>query len=491
MSHTITVIGLGAGDLEQLPLGVYRLILNQDHLYVRTKDHPVIEELIGDGHSFTFFDSIYEQHETFEAVYDAIVAELLEAAKSKEILYAVPGHPLVAERTVQLLLAAEREGRVTVKILGGQSFLDPMFSALRIDPVEGCQVLDGTMLSRDEVHVTQHIVICQVYDQMIASHVKLTLMELLPDDYEVTVATAVGTKNEKLETVPLYELDRVTTISNLTAVYVPPVEDEVILYQDFRTLRQIIATLRGPDGCPWDKKQTHQSLKKYLLEEAYEVLEAIDEENEDHLVEELGDLLLQVLLHAQIGEDDGWFQIEDVIRSISEKMIRRHPHVFGERQVEDAEDVVETWDEIKKAEKGEDQASTSILGKIPKGLPSLMLAFELQKKAAKVGFDWAEVEPMWAKLDEELHEFKEEIQAGHSQEMAKEFGDVLFVLVNIGRFYNIYAEEALHRTNEKFKRRFQSIEQAITARGGTLEESSLEEMDVLWNQAKESESQGE
>ncbi|HHY22296.1 MAG TPA: nucleoside triphosphate pyrophosphohydrolase [Bacilli bacterium] len=476
----ITIIGLGAGELAQMPLGIYRKIIAQKHLFVRTLDHPVIVELEREGIAFHSFDAVYEKHEQFAHVYEEIVATLLEEAKQGDVMYAVPGHPLVAEKTVQLLL----ESGANVEVAGGQSFLDPMFASLGIDPIDGCQIVDGTALNKGELQIRHHIIICQVYDQFIASEVKLELMGLLPDDYPVTIATAVGTSSEKLVTVPLFELDRLAELNNLTAVYVPPVKEEALLYRDFTKLRDVIAELRGPNGCPWDKEQTHESLKKYLLEEAYEVLEAIDEQDDDHLIEELGDVLLQVMLHAQIGEDEGWFTIDDIIEELTEKMIRRHPHVFGSIHVESSDDVIANWDEIKKAEK---EAQDSLLDSIPRSLPALMRAYDLQKKAAKVGFDWDDPTPMWEKLKEEIAEFSAETSKQNEAEMLKEFGDILFALVNIGRYYKLHPEEALTMTNDKFSRRFRFIEAEAKRHGQAMEEMSLEELDAIWEQAKKTE----
>ncbi|MBS4161470.1 nucleoside triphosphate pyrophosphohydrolase, partial [Klebsiella pneumoniae] len=263
------------------------------------------------------------------------------------------------------------------------------FNALQIDPIEGFQFVDAVQFSADEIELSHHLIISQVYDQMTASEVKLTLMEKLPDDYEIVIVTAAGSSLEETRRVPLYELDRSIGINNLTSIYVPPVKDEALLHQEFSMFRRVIRELRGPDGCPWDRKQTHQSLKKYLIEECYEALEAIDEEDPDHLVEELGDVMLQVLLHAQIGEDDGFFTIDDVIAGITGKMIRRHPHVFGNITVRDEADVVKNWEDIKKQEK--QTAQKSLLDDIPKPLPALSKANQLQKKAAKTGFDWSDV----------------------------------------------------------------------------------------------------
>ncbi|MFL6557896.1 MAG: nucleoside triphosphate pyrophosphohydrolase, partial [Bacillus sp. (in: firmicutes)] len=388
MVRRIEILGLGAGDLEQLPVGVYKKLLKANLLFIRTKEHPVVSELEKEGLRYTSFDSIYEKHDQFEEVYEEIVETLLQKAESETIVYAVPGHPLVAERAVQLLLAYGPTRDIEISIGGGQSFIDALFTSLKIDPIEGFQLLDGTSLNAAQLQIDQHMIVSQVYDQFVSSNVKLTLMEKLPDDYQVYIVTAAGSSQEIIEKVPLFELDRNVSINNLTSVYIPPVKEEQILLKNFSKLREIIAELRSPTGCPWDREQTHESLKKYLIEETYEVIDAINHEDIDHLIEELGDVLLQVMLHAQIGEDDGYFSIDDIIEGLSAKMIRRHPHVFGNGQADNAEEVVRNWQEIKKLEKGEVPAS--LLEGVSMALPNLLRAYELQKKAAKVGFDWQE-----------------------------------------------------------------------------------------------------
>ncbi|WNB92025.1 nucleoside triphosphate pyrophosphohydrolase [Bacillus sp. NEB1478] len=476
----ITVIGLGAGNLDQMTLGIYRLIKETETVYTRTKDHPAIEELAAEGKSFIFFDEIYEKHDRFEPVYEEIASVLFQAAQTNDhIIYAVPGHPLVAEQSVQILLNKAAENNVEVSVAGGKSFLDEMYTALKIDPIEGCQIVDGTAMQKDEIQIRHHLVIVQVYDAFIASEVKLTLMEKYPDDYEVTVVTAAGSTGESITRVPLYELDQAVTLNNLTAVYVPPVKDESMLYRDFSFLKNVIARLRGPGGCPWDQKQTHVTLKKYLIEEAYEVLDAIDEEDDEAIAEELGDVMLQILLHAQIGEEEGFFAIEDVIEALTEKMIRRHPHVFGDVKAEDADEVVANWEAIKAKEKGKLERE-SLLDGVPTGLPAMQRAFQYQKKAAKVGFDWEDIEPVYDKIMEELKEF----QDAEGEEQLKELGDILFSVVNLARFYKIDPEEALNATNRKFYKRFNYIESSLKAKNLSFDDVSLEEMDRFWNEAK-------
>ncbi|MGE7667516.1 nucleoside triphosphate pyrophosphohydrolase [Ureibacillus composti] len=478
----LTVIGLGAAELDQLQMGVYKKLKSVEKIYVRTVDHPVISELKQEGIRFESFDEVYEKYDTFQPVYEEITNRLIELAKVENIMYAVPGHPLVAEQTIQLLISAEREGKVNLKIEGGQSFLDPIFSALKIDPIDGFQLLDGTSFSIYDVNMRQHILIAQVYDAFSASEVKLTLMEKYRDDYPVTIVIAAGSSQESLKTVPLYELDQSVEINNLTTVYVPPVEHDEDALKDWTTFRKIIATLRGPNGCPWDQKQTHESLKKYLLEEAHELLAAIDEEDDFGIVEELGDVLLQVFLHAQIGEDEGYFNLEEVLASISEKMIRRHPHVFGDVNVEDAEEVVTNWNAIKQQEKGK-EVENLLKGEY-RATSTLQTSFNYQKKAASVGFDWPDADGAWGKFEEEWKEFREEVTNGSSKSRLDEFGDVLFTLVNIARFYKISPEEAMIHANEKFARRFHHVEMKVKESGKQFKEFTLEELDAFWNEAK-------
>ncbi|MFS0766801.1 bifunctional methyltransferase/pyrophosphohydrolase YabN [Peribacillus phoenicis] len=485
--NEITIIGLGAGDLDQLPLGIYKKLLQTEQCFVRTIDHPVIGDLKREGINFTAFDGIYEKHDQFEAVYEEIAGTLLQEASNRSVLYAVPGHPMVAEKTVQLLLEKGPALGIAIKLEGGQSFLDPLFQAVKIDPIEGFQLLDGTDLSPDDLHITQHIIIGQVYDAFSASNVKLTLMEKLPDDYEVYIVTAAGSSQEKVTKCALFELDRQMELSNLTSVYVPPVREEALRNREFSKLRQVIAELRGPDGCPWDKKQTHESLKKYLIEEAYELIDSIDEEDDEGMVGELGDVLLQVMIHSQIGEDEGMFTIDDVIEGITAKMIRRHPHVFGDVEVNGEEDVLVNWQKIKENEKGsETKAPQSILDGIEKSLPNLLRAEEYQKRAAKVGFDWDEVSEAWKKVREEVQELEAEILSPNRdvERIKSELGDLFFALVNISRYYDIQAEEAVYKANQKFHRRFTYIEECIQRADKKFEDYTLEELDSYWDEAK-------
>ena len=248
-------------------------------------------------------------------------------------------------------------------------------------------------------------------------------------------------------------------------------------------LIKITDTLMGEDGCPWDKVQTRESLKPYLVEETYEVLDALDANDPEKIKDELGDLLYQILFHSKISSLKGEFNFRDVINNLSEKMVRRHPHVFKEGELNTPDQVVKQWEEIKRNEKNQANQK-SILDNIPKNLPSLLRAQKLQKKAAKEGFDWDQISDVFDKLDEEIGEFKEAVLKKKSADIQNEIGDIIFVITNIAKCYKIDAEEALRSTNNKFIKRFQYIEQKIKAKGKTLKESPLEEMERYWQEAK-------
>ncbi|MEW6034753.1 MAG: nucleoside triphosphate pyrophosphohydrolase [Chloroflexota bacterium] len=246
----------------------------------------------------------------------------------------------------------------------------------------------------------------------------------------------------------------------------------------FAALRQLIARLRSPEGCPWDRKQTHASLKTTLLEECYEALQAIEAGSPSKLCEELGDLLLQIMLNSQIAEEAGEFDVDDVIQGITAKIVRRHPHIFGEASAGDAEEVAQRWESLKQQERG---AEGSILDSVPGEMPALAYSHSIQRRASGVGFDWEDVDGVIDKLVEEVQELR---TASDPEQRAREFGDVLFTLVNVARRLGVDLEMSLRGANERFRRRFQSMEEICRERGLALDRLSLQEWDKLWNEAK-------
>jgi len=253
--------------------------------------------------------------------------------------------------------------------------------------------------------------------------------------------------------------------------------------KDFLRLVEIMATLRSENGCPWDRAQNHKSLRQHLLEEAYEVIETIDEEHYEKLPDELGDLLLQVIFHAQMASEEGLFNIETVLQSIINKLIRRHPHVFGEKVVETAEEQIILWEQIKINNEGKKSA----IDGVPKQLPALIRSYRVQNKAAAVGFDWEKIEPVWEKVSEEINELQNAITTGEKEKVEDELGDLLFTIVNLSRFLKINPEDALRKTINKFDGRFRKVEEDFKNRGQSLSKVSLEEMDAVWEKIKKQE----
>ncbi|MCU5747030.1 SAM-dependent methyltransferase [Staphylococcus sp. SQ8-PEA] len=355
--HKISIVGLGNYSIDELPLGLYRFLIKQSLVYARTIHHPIIQELKSEI-EIKGFDEVYERHDQFEHVYREIVQRLIELSEDKAIVYAVPGHPRVAETTTQLLLEeAKEDEQLEVQVLGGKSFIDDVFQAVNIDPNDGFSLLDATDLTAAQLNIRNHTVITQVYSDLIASDLKLTLMERYPDDHCVSIVEGAQSKGANVYEVPLYELDfHSSYFTNLTSVFLPKVEEDKAYYSDFTYATEIIDLLVDDEkGCPWDKKQTHDTLKRYLLEESFELFEAIDNEDDWHIIEELGDIMLQVLLHSSIGKKEGYFDIDEVIASLNDKMIRRHPHIFGDAQAQNEEDLKEIWATAKSKEGKKDR----------------------------------------------------------------------------------------------------------------------------------------
>jgi len=478
----IKIVGLGPGAREAVTIGAYEELKKADKIFLRTEIHPTVEYLREWGIKFETYDEKYESLDSFDDIYKNIALDLIEKHDEfKDIVYAVPGHPQVAEKTVSLLLKLCDEKKVEYRILPAVSFIDALIDALRIDPVAGLKILDAFDLDSQIQDRRCGTVITQVYDKYIASEVKLKLMEYYKGDSEIYFVRAAGIKGqESIRKIKLFELDRQSDIDYLTSVYIPRDTESIM---DFADLLGVMDTLRGENGFPWDREQTHESLKRYLVEESYEVIEAIDEKNYAMLSEELGDVLFQVVFHAKIGKENEAFDINDVINTICLKMINRHPHVFAKAVADTSEAVLVNWDNIKRVEQGL-KSHTDELKHVAKSLPSLMRAEKVQKKAAKIGFDWDSVEGAMDKVLEEYHEVREAYMGNDKEKTIEEIGDLIFAAVNVARFLDIDPENALHYTIEKFISRFQHIEDKAVSKGLTINEMTLEEMDSLWNEAK-------
>jgi tetrapyrrole methylase family protein/MazG family protein len=446
---TITILGLGPGAFDDLTVGALRTLQGARRVIWRTERHPCIAELrplLDPACLVASCDDLYEQHTEFAAVYAAIVARVLAAGREGDVVYAVPGHPWVGEATTPRLLAAAAEQGSAVQVVGGLSFVEGAYAAAGVDLMDGSQVCDAMLLAQQhfpQVETSLPLLVGQVYARWLASDLKLTLLAAYPADHPVTLIQGAGAAGGSTQTLALEELDRRDNFDHLTSLYVPP----LAVYGSFTALAEIVAHLRAPEGCPWDREQTLESLRQDLLDEAAEVLEAIDAEsdgsdNSAHIAEELGDLYLSATMLTQIAGEEGRFQLADVMRGVVTKLIRRHPHVFGDVEVTDVAGVLTNWDAIKAQEKAEKGITPHPLDGVPPALPALEKARKLQSKAAKLGLldraAAAQADPQLAAL-----------LAGELDEAR--LGALLWQIVAIAHSHDLNAEDALRSYAVQFR----------------------------------------
>jgi tetrapyrrole methylase family protein/MazG family protein len=438
----VTVVGLGPGGPDLLTAGTLAALAAERPRFLRTRRHPAAEVVL----DATTFDDVYESATSIDDVYPAIVERLVAAASERgDVLYAVPGSPLVAEHTVELLLADER---VDVEVLPALSFLDLAWVRLGLDPVaEGVRIVDGHRFAVEAAGERGPLLVAQCDSAHVLSDVKLALDAGLDpsmaDDAEVVVLQRLGLPDETVERIAWTDLDRVDP-DHLTSVYLPDLAAPVA--RELARFVELVAVLR--ERCPWDQEQTHESLRRHLLEESYEVLEAIDHldveagEGYEHLEEELGDLLFQVLFHARLASEAGQFTAADIATTVHDKLVSRHPHVFGEVEAHDADAVVANWEQIKKAEKGRE----SVFDGVPDAIPALLYALKVQKKAAALadgGLDVAAVAS--APLPDAA------LASAHERTDEQTVGDLLFAIVDQARVVGVDPETALRAAAVRYR----------------------------------------
>ena len=478
----IKVVGLGPGAIDSLTIGTLEILKNSKNIYLRTEKHPTVDYLKTLCIEFETYDNRYEENNNFDDVYRSIAEDLVDKHKLYgDIIYGVPGHPLVAETSVKLLIELCAKNKIDIEIFPAVSFIDAVIQSLKLDPIEGLKIIDAFDIENQVLDKRVGLLITQVYSLSIASDVKLALLEYYDAEMEIYFVRAAGIKDlESIRKINLYELDRQKDIDYLTSIYIPKNTDAT---KDFYDLIKVVDTLRDENGCEWDRQQTHETLKKCLIEECYEVLEAIDQKDEDNIIEELGDVLLQVIFHAKIGKEEGYFNINDVIRGITNKMINRHPHIFKSLESKTIKQGLESWENIKSKEKPFN-SYTDQLKHIPKDLPGLMKADKVQQKASKIGFDFECVEDAMEKVIEELREVKDVYKGDNRAKILEEVGDLVFSTVNIARLLDIDPEFAVNYTIDKFINRFGYIEENARNKGLDINQMSLADMDKLWNKSK-------
>ncbi|MFN8516856.1 MAG: nucleoside triphosphate pyrophosphohydrolase [Chloroflexia bacterium] len=496
----IVVVGLGPGDAGLLTREAARWLESGRPVWLRTRIHPTVGELAG-SEGWGDFDALYEQASDFDSLYDQIVVALLDAAEAADgpIVYAVPGHPMIGESTVRRLRDAA-PGRVDVRIVPGVSFLDviaPMLPAVDllgdsvqiVDGLELAAVLDREPFSGGLLPISplRPALVGQVYNAATASAVKLALGRLYPDEHPVFVLRAAGvTGAQQGLTVALHALDHqdMVAVDHLTSVFVPPLRPE----QATRTaqgLQAIMARLRSPEGCPWDREQSHQSIRANFLEETYEALDALDTGDMRAFCEELGDVLLQVHFQAQMAEEAGEFALEDVFEAISAKLVRRHPHVFGDQRVADSGEVLRNWDQIKaeeRREKGEGSGEKvkSALDGIPRSLPGLARAALMQERVDRLAP--ADLRRRPADFAAALGQAFATRPVGASGQgvLREQLSAVLFALVGLARSTEIDLEDTLGATLVAFGERFRALEARLRDEGRDWQSLTDEEATTLW-----------
>ena len=475
--NTIYIVGLGPGDPQALTLRSRSVLRKVKQVYVRTDRHPGLSILDRHGIPYKPLDFCYEKSQSFEETYRKIAIFVLKAAqKHGQIAYAVPGSPFFAEKAVEIIIKKAKAAGIPCRVLPAVSFVEAVSTELNLTRQEQIRVLDALEPDKLLDSPDKHVLIIQAYNRHVASRVKLELLTLYPEDHRVTAIRAAGVSSQrKVMTVPLYEMDRIPFIDHLTTFYVPPAAKYGI-----EALLRVMRRLRGENGCPWDREQNHQTLKTYLLEEAYEVLGAIDSESKTDLAEELGDLLLQVVFHCQVAAENRDFSFYDVVAEITEKLMRRHPHVFATVEAKTSGEVMEHWQQIKKGEKKDRES----LFTLEMYLPALLRAQKLQRHASGVGFDWPDIAGAWDKVVEELKELKDAYKEQQEVKIEEELGDLLFSIVNVARFLNVDAEQALTASTKKFYTRLRFVEDRARAEGGEMSTYSLSKLDEWWKEAK-------
>ncbi len=477
----ITIVGLGPGDPKTLTCQAREILDGCSEVFVISKEHPAIHLL-----SETVKVKSFDEHtwvEKFAGAGQTAVVDLLIQLGHREqgVVFAVPGHPVLDYAgTPEIIQKARTEG-VKVEVIPGVSYLDTIYFTLKINQNQQVNVVDASCVAETyapKFPPSVPTLILHVNSAEIARHLKASLSQLYPNKHPLMLVHQPGTGEELVEEVTLSSIDSSSKFGVSSAVYLPPLGAGT----SFEDFLDVVAHLRSPQGCPWDREQTHQSLRATLLEETYEVLDTLDHEDTPGLQEELGDLLLQVYLHAQIAVDQSEFSMADILKGVYSKILRRHPHVFSQTEVDDVSGVLVNWERIKAEERAANgKPEAGLLDGVIRTLPALTQADQYLKRAARVGFDWPDLHSVLAKLQEEL------IEVDHAQnrdEKFHEIGDLLLAVVNLARWLDVDPESALREANLRFKSRFNYIERSAHLGGRTVSSLSLEQMEQLWQEAK-------
>lgn len=467
----IRVVGLGPGDPGRIPPANLEAIEEARRLILKTRRHPVTKWLAAKEIEFESCDDLYDAVSDSAELHEAVAERVISAGEGT--VFAVPGSPLVAEETVRALAL-----QVEVELFPAPSFLDAVLAEIGKPPADALQIWSARKPTQHLPDPRAAQIVHDLDSERAASGAKVWLLRFFPPEHPVLLVSRAGLPGAFVSEIPLRRLDS-RSYDSQTSLYLEGLSLE--RPTGFYGLVAIVDRLLGPGGCPWDREQTHRTLKRHLLEETYETIEAIDSGDSKKLCEELGDYLLQALMHSQMDAQKEIYDIDDVVTGITRKLIHRHPHVFGDAEAATSEEVLRNWDRMKQKEKGGGPAS--ILEGVPQSLPALFRAFEVSKRASRGGFDWPSLEAVFDKAEEEQRELRAAIESGEVERIEEEVGDLLFALANIARWLDVEPEDALRRMVRRFVARFQEMEARASK---PLTELSAEEWDALWERAKAS-----
>jgi tetrapyrrole methylase family protein/MazG family protein len=472
----ITIVGCGPGPTGALTEEAKSALKSAGLVLARTRSSNVGAILDSLGVEFSSFDDVYDESPSFEDAYRTMAGKVLDEARTRSVAYAVPGHPLVAEETVRLILAEAKKANTPVRVIPGLSFLESVLAALNEPLDRGLVLVDAFSIQELDVNPQLPHLVYQTPDTDIASRVKLWLMSRLPDDHPVFIIrlSADGSGTDVIE-LPLYKLDR-AEFNDAASVYVPAADG--MERKSLQDLARLARRLRGEGGCPWDQEQTYESVRAYILEEAHEVVEAINSGDAEQLEEELGDLLFQVVFVAQLAVEEGVFDLADVCSRIYAKLVRRHPHVFGNITVRDTGEVLANWEKIKQGEKGRRHAS--ILERVSLQGSALMAGEKIGEIASREGFDWQDAWGVLDKIEEEITELRQALEADDKKAVEEELGDLLLAVCSLGRKAAISPEISLWGAVRKFGVRYDELQRLVSAQGLRIGEMSEEALEALW-----------
>jgi len=477
--NRLTIVTLGTGGEAFLTRGVEHALRSAKRLVLRTGRHPMTAFLQQENITYETLDALYDASEDFDAFNCDAAKKLIQMCEETPVCYAVSD---AAFDTTVAAVRAQLPGSADVTVLPGVSHASRCLAMVEA-ATPSVRLYAASELDKAPHSPEEALLVTELFSRTCAGDCKLKLMELLPEDICIQLITGDEATGElTCREIPLYELDRQPGYDHLTAAYVPGVPMLNRSRYNMNDLVQVVTRLRAPDGCPWDREQTHESILPDLLEESYEYIQAVREEDIDHMYDELGDVLLQVAMQSEIAHEHGEFDILDVTSAICGKMIERHPHVFGQVKADTSEQVLENWEALKRQQRGL-HSHADAMANVSTGLSPLLRASKVQKKAAKVGFDFDNAQDALKKVYEEADEVKENLESGKDPE--EEIGDLFFSVVNVCRLCGKNPDIALFSAVEKFISRFRDMENAVKNAGKCVEDLTLSEMDVYWEAGKQ------